>query len=110
MNLDALTSDGGLAVTLSESSSKTLGATVKMPIGAHPEFDLFGEAASRILVSTADPDAVTRIASKFRVDCALLGSTIKGRLQIGDGTTWSIDIPTADLKLAFERTLPALLH
>ena len=103
-------SDGGLAVTLAESCTKALGATVKVPIGDHPELDLFGEAASRILISTADAAAVTRIASKFGIVCALLGGTIKERLQIGDGTTWSIDIPTADLKLAFERTLPALLH
>ncbi len=103
-------SDGGLAVALSESCTEVWGANIQIPLSGTPEIDLFGEAPSRILLTTGDTARVAEIAVKFGIEIAVLGSTMKGQLQIGDGTAWTIDIATSDLKTAFESTLPALLH
>lgn len=103
-------SDGGLAVALSESCTSALGAEVVVALSEMPELELFGEAQSRILISTGNTTRVAEIAAKFGVETVVLGSTMKERLRIGDGTRWTIDIAASDLKTAFERTLPALLH
>jgi phosphoribosylformylglycinamidine synthase len=107
-------SDGGLAVALAESSTDTLGAKVEVPLSnlpeAHPEISLFGESPSRILISTANPERVREIAMKHNVLCAVIGVTIKERLQIGNGREMLIDISTTDLKHSFEETLPQLVQ
>jgi phosphoribosylformylglycinamidine synthase len=108
-------SDGGLAVALSESCTRELGARItvdnSVTSGERAEFALFGEAPSRILLTTRQPDRIREIALRFDVDCPRLGVTMKERLQIGDGNSrmW-IDIAIADLKRSFEAALPELLH
>jgi hypothetical protein len=47
---------------------------------------------------------------KHNVLCAILGVTMKERLQIGNGREMLIDISTTDLKHSSEETLPRLLH
>ena len=107
-------SDGGLAVALAEASSDSLGAKVEVPLsdrpGDQPEISLFGESPSRILISTRNPERVREIAMKHNVLCAVIGVTMKGRLQIGNGREMFIDISTTDLKHSFEETLPRLLQ
>jgi phosphoribosylformylglycinamidine synthase len=111
-------SEGGLAVALAEASSDTLGAQVEIPLpaqaadqsGAQPEISLFGESPSRILISTGNPERVREIAMKHNVLCAVIGVTMKERLQIGNGREMLIDISTTDLKHSFEETLPRLLQ
>jgi phosphoribosylformylglycinamidine synthase subunit PurL len=99
-------SDGGLAVALSESCTPQLGAQI---IGRDTRFSsasgLFNESPSRILISTADPEAVATIAKTNNIESVLIGVTIKERLTI-QGV---IDIPTADLKQTFEQSLPRLM-
>jgi phosphoribosylformylglycinamidine synthase len=103
-------SDGGLAVALVESCSETIGARVEIPLSERPEISLFGESPSRILVSTAIPERIREIAMKHNVLCAVIGVTMKGRLQIGNGREMLIDISTTDLKHSSEETLPRLLQ
>jgi len=103
-------SDGGLAVTLSESCTNEIGARVSIETGERVEFTLFGEAPSRILLSTLNPDRVHEIALRYDVACPRIGVTMKGRLQVGDGSSMWIDIATTDLKQSFENALPKLLH
>jgi phosphoribosylformylglycinamidine synthase len=106
-------SDGGLAVALSESCTDGIGARVTVVAEERTEFTLFGEAPSRILLSTADPDRIHEIALRYDVECPEIGVTMKERLQIGsrtDGHVMWIDIATADLKQSFETSLPELLH
>jgi phosphoribosylformylglycinamidine synthase len=103
-------SDGGLAVTLSESCTSEIGAKVTIEAGERVEFTLFGEAPSRILLSTLNPDQVHEIALRYDVECPRIGVTMKGRLQVGDGDAMWIDIATTDLKQSFENALPKLLH
>jgi len=104
-------SDGGLAVALSESCTNEIGARVSIEAGERVEFTLFGEAPSRILLTTNEPARIHEIALRFGVECPRIGATMKGRLQIGYGDTsmW-IDIPTTDLKQSSENSLPGLLQ
>lgn len=99
-------SDGGLAVALSEACTKELGVRAALPDTQMPyKFALFGEAPSRIILSTSDRARVQAIAAKYSVECPLLGVTMKGQLQIGD----MIDMATADLKHTFEQAFPDFL-
>jgi phosphoribosylformylglycinamidine synthase len=99
-------SDGGLAVALSESCTSEMGAMVTVEAGERVEFTLFGESPSRILLTTNEPDRIHEIALRFGVECPRIGVTMKGRLQIGDGSLMWIDIPTTDLKQSSEAFLP----
>ena len=103
-------SDGGLAVALSESCTGDIGARVNVTAGDRVEFTLFGEAPSRILLSTWDPDQIREIAVRHDVECPVIGVTITERLQIGDDNTMWIDLATSDLKQQFENSLPRLFQ
>jgi phosphoribosylformylglycinamidine synthase len=103
-------SDGGLAVALSESCTGEVGASVHVEAGERVELTLFGEAPSRILLSTSDPDRIHEIALRYDVECPRIGVTMKGRLQIGDEHAMWIDIPTTDLKQSSEVSLAGILH
>jgi phosphoribosylformylglycinamidine synthase len=101
-------SDGGLAVAITESCTYELGAKVTLPPTSAPEFSLFGEAPSRILISTSNPEQISSIALRFGVECPTIGSTIGKRLQIGAGDQMLIDAEISDLKQAHEATFPQL--
>ncbi len=104
-------SDGGLAVALSECCTNDIGANVAVDAGERIEFTLFGEAPSRILLTSSEPARIHEIALRYDVECTRIGVTMKGRLQVGDGnTTMWIDIAITDLKQSFERSLPNLLQ
>ncbi|HVX67846.1 MAG TPA: phosphoribosylformylglycinamidine synthase subunit PurL [Bryobacteraceae bacterium] len=77
-------SEGGLAVALAESSfgPAGVGAELELSSELRPEFLLFGEAPSRILISTADPEQVQRIAARHRVEALAAGRTVPGRLVV----------------------------
>jgi phosphoribosylformylglycinamidine synthase len=102
-------SDGGLAVALSECCTSALGAQVTVGGIARPEFALFGESPSRILVITRNPGRVREIALFYRVECPAIGVTMKERLRIGNEHGMWIDLVTSDLKQSFENGLPRLL-
>jgi phosphoribosylformylglycinamidine synthase len=97
-------SDGGLAVALSESSTAEIGADITVTAGERLEFTLFGEAPSRILLTTREPERVHEIALSFDVECPRIGVTMKAQLQIGNGEVNWIDIRTADLKQTSENS------
>jgi phosphoribosylformylglycinamidine synthase subunit PurL len=103
-------SDGGLAVALSECCTGDIGANVAIEAGERLEFTLFGEAPYRILLTSAEPARIHEIALRYDVECPLIGVTMKGRLQVGDGNAMWIDIATTDLKQSSENSLPTLLH
>jgi phosphoribosylformylglycinamidine synthase len=79
-------SEGGLAVALAESSfANEIGCSVNVSSqGLSPEFVLFGEDASRIVIS-CDPANVARIkevAGKAGIFAESLGETVSGNLEI----------------------------
>ena len=100
-------SDGGLAVALAEACSTAIGARVNVP---HSDmFALFGEAPSRILVSTQAAARVYAIAAKHNVECPEIGVTMEARLQVKNGTTTLIDLATSELFETSVTALPKLL-
>jgi phosphoribosylformylglycinamidine synthase len=102
-------SDGGLAVALSECCTPGLGANVTIGGAIRPEFALFGESPSRVLVTTRNSGRVREIALFYRVECPVIGVTMKERLRIGNQNSMWIDILASDLKQSFENGLPRLL-
>jgi len=103
-------SDGGLAVALSESCTNEIGARVTITPAERVEFTLFGEAPSRILISTWDAAQIEEIALRHDVECLTIGVTITERLQIGDESEMRIDLATSELRQQFENSLPRLFQ
>jgi phosphoribosylformylglycinamidine synthase len=100
-------SAGGLACALAFSH---LGADVSLDSAERPELLLFGEAQSRILVSTAHADQVAAIAARHQVACANIGVTRQAELKISCGGKTLIQTSTADIQSRFEAAFPKLLH
>ncbi len=106
--------DGGLAVALAECSSEGIGAAVALATKLRPEFALFHEGPSRILVSTATPEAVEKIARQHGVACDRIGVTMKERLRIDNHTVTWVDSPWVNLTIdrlreVWENALEGLL-
>jgi phosphoribosylformylglycinamidine synthase len=95
-------SDGGLAVALAECSLGGIGA--KVEAGGDVK-TLFGEAPSRIVISTRRPKQIEEILLRRGVKGGKIGVTITGRLQIGK----MIDLTTSALTEASEMALPEVL-
>jgi phosphoribosylformylglycinamidine synthase len=98
-------SDGGLAVALAECAVNGVGASVEIATDLRPEFALFHEGPSRILVSTTVPEAVEEIARKHNVEALRIGVTMNTGLRIGDGSVTWIDSPVDRLKQVWENAL-----
>jgi phosphoribosylformylglycinamidine synthase subunit PurL len=98
-------SDGGLAVALAECAYNGVGASIEIPTDLRPEFALFHEGPSRILISTAAPEQVEEIARKYNVEALRVGVTMNSRVRIGDGSATWIDSPVDRLKQVWENAL-----
>jgi phosphoribosylformylglycinamidine synthase len=98
-------SDGGLAVALAESAFGGIGADVAVVSDLRPEYFLFHEAPSRIIISTADAGAVTRIAAAHRVDALRIGVTIEVELRIGPWIACNIQELRGSWESALEEAL-----
>jgi len=105
-------SDGGLAIALCESSfgPAGIGAHIEIPAGTRPEFELFHEGPSRILVATSQPEKVVEIARKNSVEAPRIGVTMKERLRIDYGPETLLDCDLTELRQPWETSLERLLH
>jgi phosphoribosylformylglycinamidine synthase II len=106
--------DGGLAVALAEKAlPKGVGARVNLASGGlFAEFALFGEDASRIVIS-CDPGNVARIkevAAKHGAAAEVIGETISGQLEISLDGTVVISAPVPELSAAYEGALESALR
>jgi phosphoribosylformylglycinamidine synthase II len=102
-------SDGGLAQALVEACLHGgRGAMVTLPALLDPFVALFAESAGRVLVTVdpADADAFVARARAAGVPVEQLGTTGGAALAIGDVG----ELPLADLRTAWEGTLPALFQ
>ena len=79
-------------------------------VDLRPEFLLFGEAPSRILVSTSVPERVKAIAHANGVDALRIGDTIEGELIIQQSRNVLINRPVAVLRECWSGALENLLH
>jgi phosphoribosylformylglycinamidine synthase II len=107
-------SDGGLAVALAEKAfAKGVGAQVKLASNGIPaEFVLFGEDASRVLLS-CDPENVSRIqevAGKHGIFTDVLGRTTLGQLEISLDGQSVVSSAVLELKQAYESALETALR
>ena len=106
--------DGGLAVALAEKAfPKGMGARVNAASNGLPaEFVLFGEDASRIVVS-CDPENVARIkqvAENRGVAADVIGETIADRLEISLDGRMVVSAPVSELSEAYESALESALR
>jgi phosphoribosylformylglycinamidine synthase len=98
-------SDGGALVAIAEMAlAGSIGARVTLPTVANPAAVLFGEDQGRILVTTADRDAVVAHASAAAIFAAPIG-TVGGDAIEGPGFNASL----ADLRAAHEGFFPKLM-
>jgi len=102
--------DGGLAVALAESCKNGIGAHIVLEGPALPHaIALFHEGPSRILISTATPEAAETIAAKYNVACPRIGVTMKERLRIDHQSMTLINSPVDRLREVSDNALEALL-
>jgi phosphoribosylformylglycinamidine synthase II len=106
--------DGGIAVALAEKAlPKSVGVRVNLASGGlFAEFALFGEDASRIVIS-CDPGKVARIkevAEKHGVAAEVLGQTIPDRLEISLDGKVVISASVLELSEAYEGALESSLR
>jgi phosphoribosylformylglycinamidine synthase II len=104
--------EGGLAVALAECCiaefEETVGAEVTLPPAGRPDAALFGESASRILVSLDAQDLARAeaIAREAGAPFAVIGRTGGDRLRVND---W-IDTPLSEIREAWRAGLPRALR
>ncbi len=105
-------SDGGLAVALAECSfgPAGVGAALDLSSDLRPEFLLFHEGPSRILVSTERPGEVQRIAEQHGVPALPAGTAVAGRLSIRNRGRTLIDCELRRLRETWEGALEAALR
>jgi phosphoribosylformylglycinamidine synthase subunit PurL len=106
--------DGGIAVALAEKALlKGVGVRVNLASGGlFAEFVLFGEDASRIVIS-CDPGKVARIkevAEKHGAAAEVLGQTIPDRLEISLDGKVVISASVLELSEAYEGALESSLR
>ncbi len=107
-------SDGGLAVTLAESALRNhMGAQVKLASSGLPaEFVLFGEDASRVVLS-CDPGNLPRIqqvAVKYALSAEQIGETVPGQLEIEVDGKVVVSAAVKELSEAYESALEEALR
>ena len=107
-------SEGGIAVALAEAGfQEGVGARVELKSDDLPaEYVLFGEDASRVLVS-CDQQLLSRIqqvAEKHGVAAEVIGETTEGNLEIVVDGRRVVSAPVSQLKSAWEGALAKALH
>jgi phosphoribosylformylglycinamidine synthase len=107
-------SEGGFAITLAECGFENqIGATVDLTSdGLVSEFVLFGEDASRILIS-CDPENVGRIkevAVKYALSAENIGKTAPGKLEIRVEGTVAASASLSELHEVWSSALQRALH
>jgi phosphoribosylformylglycinamidine synthase subunit PurL len=107
-------SDGGVAVALAEKAfANDVGARVNIASNGLPaEFALFGEDASRIVLSCdlADIVRLQEIAEKYGIAADVLGETIPGRLEISLDGRVVVTASVSELNAAYEGALESALR
>ncbi len=106
--------DGGVAVALAEKAfPKSIGARVNLASGGlFAEFALFGEDASRILISCDQNHVagIQQVARKHGVTADIIGETIADRLEISLDGKLLISAPVAELSGVYEGALDSALR
>jgi phosphoribosylformylglycinamidine synthase subunit PurL len=106
-------SEGGIAVTLAESAfAKGIGIRVDLASGVLPaEFALFGEDASRIVISCdrSKLPAIQQIAAKYGLSSEEIGETIPETIEIKLDGRVVVSAVVSELRDGFENALENVL-
>jgi phosphoribosylformylglycinamidine synthase len=106
--------EGGVAVTLAECGfAKGIGAQVILPSGElAKEFVLFGEDASRILVSCDQKylERIKEVAVQFGLSAENIGNTVPENLTISVDGKPAASASVLELKKTWETALEEALH
>jgi phosphoribosylformylglycinamidine synthase len=107
-------SDGGLAVTLAEKAfAQGVGARVKLASHGLPaEFVLFGEDASRIVISCdrARVPRIQQVAENHGIVAETLGEAISDRLEISLDGKLLVSALVSELNAKYESALESTLR
>ena len=107
-------SDGGIAVTLAESGfTNSIGMSIDLTSqGLPPEFVLFGEDASRVVIS-CDRDklgAIQQVAVKYGIAAESIGGTSPGQVEIRLDGRLVVSAQVSELRAAYEGSLQRMLQ
>jgi len=86
-----------------------MGAAIELSTDLRPELALFHEGPSRVLISTAVPEEVVRVARSYGVDAVRIGVTMKARLRIKQNSVTLVDLPLNRLREVSESALESHL-
>jgi phosphoribosylformylglycinamidine synthase subunit PurL len=106
-------SEGGIAVTLAESAfAKGVGAKIDLSAQSlPPEFVLFGEDASRVVVSCdrSNLSAIKQVAVKYGIAADVIGETVPEQLEIRFDGSLAVSASVSELRQVYERALETAL-
>ena len=106
-------SDGGIAVTLVESGlAKGIGMNVDLTSqGLPPEFVLFGEDASRVVISCDRENfgRIQQVALKYGISAELIGETAPEQIEIKLDGRVVVSAAVSELREAYESALEKAL-
>jgi phosphoribosylformylglycinamidine synthase subunit PurL len=103
-------SDGGLAVALAECTFGGYGAWIDLNSDTRPDWFLFHESPSRIVLSTAKPEDVADIATRHGVEAPVVGVTIEMDLTILQRGTMLGRWHISDLEAVYEGALVSVIE
>ena len=104
--------DGGLAVALAECcfGAEQIGADINLDSELTPDFLLFHEGPSRILVSTSNPEHIFSVAQRNGVNAVTIGVTLKARVVVRSRQDVLIDSRIDELRDGWDTALEHLLQ
>lgn len=106
-------SEGGLAVALAESCiSGGIGAKVRVASELRPDFALFSESQSRILLSASPQkaEALEKLLAERGVPAARIGVVEGSELNVAVNGTGVLNKPVEQLKRVWEDVIPCLMQ
>jgi len=107
-------SEGGIAVTLAESAfAKGVGVRVNLAsLELPPEFVLFGEDASRVVIACDRSNLVRiqQVAGKYRISVEEIGETGSARVEIGIDGRVVVSATVSELRDSYEGALETALR
>jgi phosphoribosylformylglycinamidine synthase len=107
-------SEGGIAVTLAECCfANGVGVRVNLAsAGLPPEFVLFGEDASRVVISCdrSKLGGIQQVAVKYRLSAEEIGETVSGQVEITLDGHMAVSASVSELGNSFEGALEAALQ
>lgn len=104
--------EGGLAIALVESAQPGLGASVDWNIDLRPDFALFSESQSRVLLSVKPEhvEKVRELAAANGILCTRIGTVGTDAIKVTVNGRELINTPLEELKAVWKGAIACLMH